>query len=469
MSHRDHWESTTLAQVVEVRRGRILPPTRPDLPFVGMDDVEAHTMRLLRTSKSAEMKSAAIHFKPGDVLYGRLRPYLNKVITADAEGLASAEFIPLTPRDGVESKFIQYRLNSSDFVSFASHLDEGDRPRVDFTQIGGFVIELPPADEQRAIVATIESFFTRLDDAVATLKRVQQNLKRYRASVLKAAVEGRLVPTEAARARAKCGEYEPASALLARILVERRQRWEAAELAKLKANGKPPKDDKWKAKYQEPVQPDTEGLPELPEGWCWATVDCFTWDAGYGTSEKCAVDADGPPVIRIPNVQSGALRFDNLKFASRSAKLRPQDALRPRDFVFIRTNGSVDLVGRGALVAESMQQDFFFASYLIRLRLVHEAAVARWFALFWHTPQLRRLLVRDAASSAGQHNVSLSSVRSYPIPLPPQAEQLRILAEVERAESLFSAADGLAGNASSRSAPLRQSILKWAFEGRLST
>ena len=95
-----------------------------------------------------------------------------------------------------------------------------------------------------------------LDASVAALKRVQANLKRYRASVLKAACEGRLVPTEAELARAEGRDYEPADRLLERILAERRARWEAQE--------------KRRGKYKEPVAPDTSDLPELPEGWVWA-------------------------------------------------------------------------------------------------------------------------------------------------------------------------------------------------------
>ena len=87
-------------------------------------------------------------------------------------------------------------------------------------------IFLPPLPEQRRIVAEIGKQFTRLDASVAALKRAQANLKRYRASVLKAACEGELVPTEAELARAKGRDYEPASQLLERILIERRARWE---------------------------------------------------------------------------------------------------------------------------------------------------------------------------------------------------------------------------------------------------
>ena len=111
-----------------------------------------------------------------------------------------------------------------------------------------YPIPLPPLPEQRRIVAEIEKQFTRLDAGVAALKRVQANLKRYRASVLKAACEGRLAPQDPAD--------EPADRLLARILAERRAKWEAEHPGK---------------KYVEPAAPVTDGLPELPVGWCWAT------------------------------------------------------------------------------------------------------------------------------------------------------------------------------------------------------
>ncbi len=123
-------------------------------------------------------------------------------------------------------------------------------------------LPLPPLPEQHRIVAEIEKQFTRLDASVAGLKRVQANLKRYRASVLKAACEGSLVPTEAELARSEGRDYEPASVLLDRILAERRARWEAQE--------------KRRGKYKEPIGPDTSDLPEQPEGWMWSALgQCF--------------------------------------------------------------------------------------------------------------------------------------------------------------------------------------------------
>ncbi len=116
---------------------------------------------------------------------------------------------------------------------------------------------LLPLPEQHRIVAAIETQFTRLDAGVAALRRVQANLRRYRAAVLKAACEGKLVPTEAELARTEGRDYEPAAVLLERILAARREKWV---------------QENPKKKYQEPAGPDVSGLPELPEGWCWATV-----------------------------------------------------------------------------------------------------------------------------------------------------------------------------------------------------
>ena len=115
---------------------------------------------------------------------------------------------------------------------------------------------LPPLDEQQRIVAEIEKQFTRLDAGVGSLKRVQTALKRYRASVLKAACEGRLVPTEAELALKENRSYETGEQLLQRILEERRKKW----------NGK--------GKYKEPSSAQNlVDLPQLPKGWTWTRLE----------------------------------------------------------------------------------------------------------------------------------------------------------------------------------------------------
>lgn len=183
-------DTPTIGTVFTPNRPRISPADKPELPFIGMEHVEAHTMKLLGTVPAGTMKSSSVHFQPGDVLYGRLRPYLNKVYRPEFEGLCSAEFIVFPTTDGIDNKYLQYFLNSTEFVAFASRLNEGDRPRVDFKQISPYPFPLAPLPEQRRIVRAIERHLGRLDAAVARLHAAKAKLKRYKQAVLKAAVEG---------------------------------------------------------------------------------------------------------------------------------------------------------------------------------------------------------------------------------------------------------------------------------------
>jgi type I restriction enzyme S subunit len=184
----------TIGDLIEPRREKAIPSEHPDLPYIGLEHIESHSTRLLGSVPATQMRSTAKRFYSGDVLYSRLRPYLNKVWHADRDGLCSSEFIVLPGNDAVDANFLRYRLNSSDFVRFANSLNAGDRPRVDFDQISSFILPPFSLPAQRAAVAEIEKQFTRLDAGVAALRRVQAKLKRYRAAVLKAACEGRLVP-----------------------------------------------------------------------------------------------------------------------------------------------------------------------------------------------------------------------------------------------------------------------------------
>ena len=148
----------------------------------------------------------------------------------------------------IDERYVSYFLQSPDYWQSISESSLGIAiPNVNATRTQKIPFPLARLPEQRRIVAEIEKQFTRLDAGVASLKRVQANLKRYRASVLKATCEGRLAPQDSAD--------EPADRLLARILAERRAKWEAEHPGK---------------KYVEPAAPVTDGLPELPVGWCWA-------------------------------------------------------------------------------------------------------------------------------------------------------------------------------------------------------
>lgn len=183
------WVRVPLDELFFPRSIRISPTEMPDALYIGLEHVEAQTNRLIATVSAATMTSSSARFFAGDVLYGRMRPYLNKVVSPKFDGLSSAEFIVFPSTNGIESQFVLKRFSATDFVQFACSQYEGDRPRVKFDQLGKFQIDLPPAAEQTRIVAKLEELLSDLDAGVAELKAAQKKLAQYRQSLLKAAVE----------------------------------------------------------------------------------------------------------------------------------------------------------------------------------------------------------------------------------------------------------------------------------------
>lgn len=154
----------------------------------------------------------------------------------------------------------------------------GVQPNLNLGIIKATKVPIPPLNEQRRIVAKIEALKARSQRVKEELEAIAPLLDQFRQSVLAAAFRGDLT----ADWREKNPDVEPASVLLERIHAERCRRWEEAELEKMKVQGKTPKDDKWKAKYREPVKPDVSRLPELPEGWIWASWDEVSNWVTYG-------------------------------------------------------------------------------------------------------------------------------------------------------------------------------------------
>ncbi len=368
-------------------------------------------------------------------------------------------------------------------------------------------LPLAPLPEQRRIVARIEELFSQLDAAEEGLRRVQRNLKRYRAAVLKAAVEGRLVPTEAELARREGRPYETGEELLQRILAERRHRWEKQEWAKLverakkkaaqarrKARGLParikdippdewqaipedeyrrylPKDDRWKQRYKEPTPPDTSTLPPLPEGWVWATVEMvgdpheqpvLTGPFGATLGKEDFVSS-GVPVLTI-----GCLTEDGVSL-SKAMYITPEKAheleryqVRKGDLLFSR----MATVGRAGVVTERLE-GALINYHLMRLRLARNVIDPYFFLAYVQGSQVVSDYVRKVNHGATRDGINTKQLLALPVPIPPFAEQHRIVAEVERRLSVAREAEKAVEASLKRIARLRQAILKRAFEGKL--
>lgn len=310
-------------------------------------------------------------------------------------------------------------------------------------------IPIAPLAEQQRIVEAIEAQFTRLDAGVAALKRLRASLRRYKAAVLKAAAEGRLVEQDP--------DDEPASELLQRILKERRAKWEAEQRAK----GKDPR----KLKYEEPAAPNTADLPDLPEGWVWASLDSLLEMLQYGTSVKAdATETTGVPVLRMGNIQDGQLDLGNLKYIAPEKENIEKYTLADGDLLINRTN-SPELVGKTARF--SVDRAFVFASYLIRLRINPQASLPDYIACIINSPLGQNYIAKVRHQVAGQANINSQNIREFPIPFTSLNEQGRITEQIEQFFSIIEELQGIIDVTSKRAERLRQSILREAFAGRL--
>lgn len=188
------WIETTIAQVASVRGDKAHPSTLDiKTPYIGLEHIEPHSSRLLGLGKVGDVRSTVAQFKKGDILFSRLRPYLNKVTQAMFDGCASAEIVPFAPNDGIEPSLLKRVMMSQDFLAFTASLDKGDRPRVSASEVEEYRFFLPPNAEQRRIVAKLDALTARIACARAELDRVPLLTKRLRDVALTAAFEGILV------------------------------------------------------------------------------------------------------------------------------------------------------------------------------------------------------------------------------------------------------------------------------------
>lgn len=304
-------------------------------------------------------------------------------------------------------------------------------------------IPIPPLDEQRQIVSEIETQFARLDAAVAALKSARIRLKRYRASVLKAACEGRLVPTEAELARRGGRAYEPASVLLERIQAER------ATLAGKKRGKK-----------------DAVALvtPELPVGWTWAQIGSIASLVTSGSRGWSGFYSDkGADFVRAQDINRDILHISTTAKVSLPEKTEGnRTRLHYLDILITITGANVT---KSALVTSNPSEAY--VSQHVGLVRLSVPEFAQFVYLWIVSPFQGRRLLEKEAYGAGKPGLGLEDLRSLQVPIPPLAEQERIVSEVERRMSVIKQMEALVDTNLKRAETLRQSILRMAFSGRL--
>jgi len=272
-----------------------------------------------------------------------------------------------------------------------------------FKQLKEASVRVPEKTEQKRIADKLDSVLAKVEAAQARLDKIPAILKRFRQSVLAAATSGEL--TKELRANKEFGKV--------------------------------------------------------------VCIGDLTSDIRYGTSKKCDYDNELTPVLRIPNISNGGVDPNDMKYAKFDDKEFEKLSLKTGDILVIRSNGSVDLVGKSALVSEEYE-GYLYAGYLIRLRLPHsDYALPAYIDMALKSPQVRKVIELNARSTSGVNNINSKELASLSFPLPDVQEQKEIITKVSE---LFGKAEKmerkyLSGKASLDA--LTQSILTKAFSGKL--
>ena len=393
--------------------------------------------------------------EPDDVLIS-IRAPVGPTNLCSEQSCIGRGLAAIRPHGIMPSKYVLYSLRSTE-DELRSNSTGTTFEAIRGDHLRAHPIPIAPLPEQHRIVAEIETQFTRLDASVAALRRAQANLKRYRASVLKAACEGRLVPTEAELARAEGRGYEPAAVLLERILAERRARWQSQE--------------KRRGTYKEPCAPDPSALPVLPEGWVWTKVEpLLSLDRSgiktgpFGSLLKKHEHTDsGVPVFGIENISEMEFVTGSKIFVTphKAQELSQYDA-RVGDILISRSG----TVGEACVVPEGLG-DARLSTNLMRLSFMDGYVSPRYFCLLFNGSPAVLGQVSEFCGGSTRAFLNRNIIRSLVFPLPPMAEQRRIVAEVERRLSVIQKTEDTVEASLARAERLRRSILKQAFSGNL--
>ncbi len=380
----------------------------------------------------------------GDIIIAALGETLPRsCIVPESLGpaIVKADCIRFKPKPEHSAKYLNYALNWEGTRKRTKEIVHGvGRPRLNLKEIKSILLPVAPPEEQTDIVEEIETQLSRLEAGVSALKRAQANLKRYRAAVLKAACEGRLVPTEAELARAEGRDYETGSQLLDYILTERRR-----------VHG-------GKGKYKEPER--THKHLGTVEGWARASISELSTKVVDGTHHTPAYQRNGVPFISVKDVRNGRIYFDDCKFITQEAHEELSKRCNPEaGDILITKSGTI---GRIAVVKSEEPFSLFVSVALIKP--VPDVLPSSFFcmALQYYIGSIN--IAQDIKGGLLK-NLHLEDLRLVVLPIPPLAEQERIVAEVERRLSLVDELEATIIANLRRATRLRQSVLRTVFSG----
>ena len=405
----------------------------------------------------------------GDVLLCKINPRINRVwVVGDYSKyykIASSEWIIIRDNHLSESSYLQLMLSSPFFRNLITTDVSGvggSLTRAKPKKVMFYPIPLPPLPEQGRITERLESLLGKIARVRELLEEARTGFDTRRAAILHKAFTGELTRAWREERQAAGEELQTAEELLKEI-------WDEKRADAKKNNGKRGKKAKVPESFEEFLAearvPEEDQPYPLPEGWEWVRLGSVIKTIEYGTSKKCTYDKTDNPVLRIPNVINGGINTEDLKYGEFNNDEIEKYKLNSDDILIIRSNGSIDLVGKTAIFKKN--EKFLFAGYLLRIRVISIINCDYVNSMF-SSNLLRKQIVEKAKSTSGVNNINATEISSLNICLPPKKEQVEIFNKIN---SLYDYSDKIQNTyeIDTKMKELENSILARAFRGELST
>ncbi|MFT3765742.1 MAG: restriction endonuclease subunit S [Minicystis sp.] len=447
-----------------------------DVPVLRMGNIFDGRLRFddLKYLPAAHPEFPELLLAPGDVLFNRTNSAELVGKTAVYDGVPSpcsfASYLLRLRLHGYEPRFLSNYINSPYGRAWIATVvqQQVGQANVNGTKLRELEIPVPSLAEQRRIVNKIDALTSRSRRAKEALYAIPALLERFRQSVLAAAFRGDLT----AEWRAKNPDVEPADKLLARIRLQRRLRWDAAELAKMLAKGKKPGDDRWKDKYEEPESIDADSLPDLPEGWCWAILgDVAPLQAGYAFPST-GFRSSGVRLLKGVNVRDGWLSTDELDYWDPADTGSYQHFLLHGGDIVLAMDRPVYSSGSKATKVAKLDTNWEGALLLQRVGRFQPLSLLRteYLYLFLRSGMFRSHLInKQNGTQDGKDlpHVSARVVDAAIIPIPPVDEQDVLVARAAVALSKTEIVSEQLTSSLGALGDLDRAILAKAFRGEL--
>lgn len=453
---REDWIETKLDDIAKWGSGGTPKSTIPeyydgDIPWLIIGDLnDSYVSTSEKKITELGLKNSSAKWVKADsvliAMYGSIGKLgINKIPVTTNQAIAFTQ----TLYGNIQNKFLFYYL-----LLCRPKLHKvgkgGTQKNISQTVLKTIDFPLAPLLEQKAIVAKIEQLFSELDNAVANLKTAKAKLKIYRQAVLKKAFEGELT----CEWREKQTNLPTADELLEQIKKEREVHYKQQL-------------EEWKQAVKDGIkQTKPKKQKELNIELNKITLGSLIEEVKYGTSKKCDYGIDGTGVLRIPNIADGYIDNTDLKFAKFSNEEITQYKLKTGDILIIRSNGSVKLVGKPALINEN-DTKYLYAGYLIRLRPYQTILNSKYLYYQLISHELRKQIEEKAKSTSGVNNINSGEIESLLLSIQSLKEQSQIVQEIESRLSVCDKIEETIETSLVKSEALRQSILKKAFEGKL--